>query len=74
MLASNNICSTKFEKFIDLVLSTVINCQETDSKETGSGSGKYEILLDNCYKVTIKLKYPNIYIIHIGYFNNDTVI
>lgn len=34
---------------------------------------KYEVLLDNCYKVTVKMKIPNINIITVGYFNYDAV-
>ena len=34
---------------------------------------KYEVLLENCYKVTIKTKMPNMSIVIIGYFDYDTV-
>ena len=34
---------------------------------------KYEVLLENCYKITIKTKIPNFAIVVIGYFDYDTV-
>jgi len=34
---------------------------------------KYEVLLDNCYKITIKTKVPDITVVIIGYFDYDTV-
>ena len=34
---------------------------------------KYSVMLDNCYKVTIKLDDPNIAIINVGYFMRDPI-
>ena len=52
-----------------------INKKEFTGKPNKENSNKfkYEILLDNCYKVTIKTKIPGIIIIHLGYFNYDTL-
>ena len=34
---------------------------------------KYEVLLENCYKITIKTRIPNKSVVIIGYFDYDTV-
>jgi len=46
--------------------------QGTISKEN-SNKFKYEILLDNCYKITTKTNIPNMSIVSVGYFNYDAV-
>ncbi len=47
------------------------NRQYIGSEE--SSKFKYEVMLDNCYKLTIKTKYPNKTFVIIGYFNYDVV-
>lgn len=42
------------------------------SKED-SNKFKYEIMLDNCYKITTKTNIPNVCVISVGYFNYDAV-
>lgn len=34
---------------------------------------KYSVMLGNCYRVTVRTKIPNMALIYVGYFKNDTV-
>jgi endopeptidase La len=45
----------------------------TDTNIVSESNNKYEILLDNCYKITTKTNIPDINVITIGYFNYDTM-
>ena len=57
------------QKGIKIERKTVTN---RTSKEDNN-KFKYEILLDNCYKITTKTNIPNVCIISVGYFNYDAV-
>lgn len=46
--------------------------QSRTSKENNN-KFKYEILLDNCYKITTKTNIPNMSVVSVGYFNYDAV-
>ena len=46
---------------------------EKKNLKEDSNNFKYEMLLDNFFKVTIKFKNPNLCFIFIGYFNYDSV-
>lgn len=48
-----------------------INTYESIKENTNKF--KYEILLDNCYRVTTKTLIPNVSVIYVGYFNYDAV-
>jgi ATP-dependent Lon protease len=51
-----------------LVIEKKETCNEINENDP---KYKYSILLENCYKITVKLSNPNIAIINIGYFSRD---
>jgi ATP-dependent Lon protease len=59
------ICKNNFQQ--DLL----IEQKNIDDSNYENPNFKYSLLLNNCYKITIKLCNPNISIINIGYFEKD---
>jgi endopeptidase La len=64
---------TNYGLNMDSILIKKFRCSNDEKYSDESNKFKYEILLDNCYRITIKTKIPNKTYVIIGYFGYDVV-